>query len=190
MGTQFTLFSMNIMALPKIHYVRRMSSFLSSDTSRALRRSRTSMISDIDRQVTDTHNVLKAQVGELNQQVTDIQATLYKQLTSTKTPPLPSVEIPSTSARTPPPAPVDPPVDDSVVVIWFNPMWLATWIQCPLLYVRTSLFYVYPVYSPPPVMSSITFPHSPLAQFECIVDNILDHIETQWVHIWIPTDVS
>ena len=74
-------------------------------------------ISDIDRQVTDTHNVLKAQVGELNQQVTDIQVTLFKQLTSTKTLPLPSVEIPSTSASTPPPAPVDQPVDDTVVDI-------------------------------------------------------------------------
>ena len=62
----------------------------------------TAQISDINKQVFDTHNVLTAQVGNLNKQVTDIQATLYKQLTSTNTLPLPSVEIPSTSASTPP----------------------------------------------------------------------------------------
>ena len=77
----------------------------------------TAQISDIDRQVSDTHNVLTAQVGNLNKQVTDIQATLYKQLTSTNTLTLPSVEIPSTSACTPPPAPIDPPGVDDVVDI-------------------------------------------------------------------------
>ena len=77
----------------------------------------TAQISDINKQVFDTHNVLTAQVGNLNKQVTDIQATLYKQLTSTNTLPLPSVEIPSMSANSPPPAPIDPPDDDAVVDI-------------------------------------------------------------------------
>ena len=76
----------------------------------------TAQISDINKQVFDTHNVLTAQVGNLNKQVTDIQATLYKQLTSTNTLPLPSVETPSTSASTPP----RPPVIRPTTMLWLT----------------------------------------------------------------------